>query len=181
MKESEVILTEGFTLLDSMSAIEASGTQTRAYCYIRSNDAMGFQVGEPRMDSGMVSEGDQRPPFEPLAPLLPEEVCYILDRAFIVEVNAQLARYPTTTYLPADTVVIDGMACRVFPPTDSLYSDVCPSSRAARSECDASVLCASMRPRAATGARERGFASRDVRPAEVLRPGLEGDGYGQGS
>jgi len=39
------------------------------------------------MDSGMVLEDAQRPPFDPLSPLLPEEVCWILDRSISCEVN----------------------------------------------------------------------------------------------
>ena len=39
------------------------------------------------MDSGMVLEEAQRPSFDPLAPLLPEEVCWILDRSISCEVN----------------------------------------------------------------------------------------------
>ena len=39
------------------------------------------------MDSGLIlNEEAERPQFNPLAPLLPEEVCYILDRAFACEV-----------------------------------------------------------------------------------------------
>lgn len=35
----------------------------------------------------MILEEAQRPPFDPLAPLLPEEVCWILDRATSCEVK----------------------------------------------------------------------------------------------
>lgn len=35
----------------------------------------------------MVLEEQRRPPFDSLAPLLPEEVCWILDRSFACEVN----------------------------------------------------------------------------------------------
>jgi N-alpha-acetyltransferase 35, NatC auxiliary subunit len=46
------------------------------------------QVGDPRMDSGLIlDEEAERPHFNPLAPLLPEEVCYILDRAITCEVR----------------------------------------------------------------------------------------------
>ncbi|KAI0081399.1 hypothetical protein K474DRAFT_1587725 [Panus rudis PR-1116 ss-1] len=66
MEPDEVLLTDGFTLLDSMGA---------------------FEIGEPRMDSGMILEQDQRPPFDPLNPLLSEEVCWILDRSFACEME----------------------------------------------------------------------------------------------
>ncbi|KAA1475811.1 Mak10-domain-containing protein [Dentipellis sp. KUC8613] len=67
MEPDEIILTDGFTLFDSMSAIE---------------------IGEPRMDSGMIlPEEERRPLFYPMLPLLPEELCYILDRSFSVEME----------------------------------------------------------------------------------------------
>ncbi|KAI0933432.1 hypothetical protein AcV5_005579 [Taiwanofungus camphoratus] len=66
MSPENVILTEGFTLLDAMSA---------------------FEIGEPRMDSGMVLEQHRRSPFEPLTLLLPQEVCWILDRSFACEME----------------------------------------------------------------------------------------------
>ncbi|EIM82360.1 Mak10-domain-containing protein [Stereum hirsutum FP-91666 SS1] len=67
LPDGTVILTDGFTLLDSMSAIE---------------------IGEPRMDSGVILEEEtKRPPFKPLDPLLPSELCYILDRTFACEME----------------------------------------------------------------------------------------------
>lgn len=40
------------------------------------------------MDTGVIPEEEkQPPPFEPLAPLLPSELCYILDRTFACEVR----------------------------------------------------------------------------------------------
>ncbi|KAI6099200.1 Mak10 subunit, NatC N-terminal acetyltransferase-domain-containing protein [Pisolithus croceorrhizus] len=47
------------------------------------HDAMAtFEIGEPRFDSGLALLDDSRSPFNPLAPLLPEIVCWIIDRAF---------------------------------------------------------------------------------------------------
>lgn len=66
MEPGQLLLTDGFTLMDSMSVIE---------------------IGEPRMDSGMTLDEDHRPPFDPLAPLLPEELCYILDRVCSYEMQ----------------------------------------------------------------------------------------------
>ncbi|KAI8974244.1 Mak10-domain-containing protein [Trametes punicea] len=66
MEPEEVLLMDGFTLMDAMSA---------------------FEIGEPRLDSGMILEEQRRPPFEPLTPLLPEEVCWILDRSFACEME----------------------------------------------------------------------------------------------
>ncbi|KAI0792657.1 Mak10 subunit, NatC N-terminal acetyltransferase-domain-containing protein [Abortiporus biennis] len=66
MNEGQFVLTDGFTLMDAMSA---------------------FEIGEPRMDSGMIIESEQRPPFDPLAPLLPQELCWILDRSFACEME----------------------------------------------------------------------------------------------
>ncbi|TCD64688.1 hypothetical protein EIP91_003802, partial [Steccherinum ochraceum] len=66
MASGEVAFLDGFTLLDSMSA---------------------FEIGEPRMDSGMILEQDRKPPFDPLIPLLPQEICWILDRSFACEME----------------------------------------------------------------------------------------------
>ncbi|KAI0781517.1 Mak10-domain-containing protein [Trametes elegans] len=66
MEPEEVLLMDGFTLMDAMSA---------------------FEIGEPRLDSGMILEEQRRPPFDPLTPLLPEEVCWIMDRAFACEME----------------------------------------------------------------------------------------------
>jgi hypothetical protein len=41
------------------------------------------------MDSGALGPVDpDAPPFDPLAPLLPAEVCWLLDRSFACEVCA---------------------------------------------------------------------------------------------
>ncbi|CAL1703300.1 unnamed protein product [Somion occarium] len=66
MAPGDVLLSEGFTLFDSMGA---------------------FEIGEPRMDSGMIVETTSRPTFDPLTPLLPEEVCWIIDRGFACEME----------------------------------------------------------------------------------------------
>ncbi|KAI0355145.1 Mak10-domain-containing protein [Trametes cingulata] len=66
MEPEEVLLMDGFTLMDAMSA---------------------FEIGEPRLDSGMILEEQRRPAFDPLTPLLPEEVCWILDRSFACEME----------------------------------------------------------------------------------------------
>ncbi|KAI0738031.1 Mak10 subunit, NatC N-terminal acetyltransferase-domain-containing protein [Daedaleopsis nitida] len=66
MDPEEVILMDNFTLMDAMSA---------------------FEIGEPRLDSGMILEEQRRPPFDPLTPLLPEEVCWLLDRSFACEME----------------------------------------------------------------------------------------------
>ncbi|EMD34296.1 hypothetical protein CERSUDRAFT_140689 [Gelatoporia subvermispora B] len=64
MRSGELVMSDGYTLLDTMSA---------------------FEIGEPRMDSGMVPEEDRRPPFAPIVPLLPQEICWLLDRSFSCE------------------------------------------------------------------------------------------------
>lgn len=54
------------------------------------------------MDSGMALEQDVVVNFDPLAPLLPEELCWILDRMFAAEVNRtrslSLCRSPVQMY-----------------------------------------------------------------------------------
>ncbi|KZP13825.1 hypothetical protein FIBSPDRAFT_921556 [Athelia psychrophila] len=67
MEPEKVILMKGFTLQDAMSVIE---------------------IGEPRLDSGVtVPEDERRPPFNPLAQFLPEEICWIIDRTFACEME----------------------------------------------------------------------------------------------
>ncbi|THG95833.1 hypothetical protein EW145_g7894 [Phellinidium pouzarii] len=63
----ELLMVEGFSLNEAMSAVE---------------------IGDPRMDSGATLPTDtQRPKFDPLTPLLPEEVCWILDRTLACEMH----------------------------------------------------------------------------------------------
>ncbi|KAF9265939.1 hypothetical protein L218DRAFT_897912 [Marasmius fiardii PR-910] len=66
MEPGSMVVMDGFQLQDAMSAIE---------------------IGEPRLDTGMRLEKDQKEPFHPLTPLLPEEVCWIIDRAFAYEIE----------------------------------------------------------------------------------------------
>ncbi|KAF8061759.1 Mak10 subunit, NatC N-terminal acetyltransferase-domain-containing protein [Lyophyllum atratum] len=52
------------------------------------HDAMGaFEIGEPRLDSGLILEEYERLPFDPMTPLLPQELCWILDRSFSYEME----------------------------------------------------------------------------------------------
>ncbi|KAG6330036.1 hypothetical protein ID866_9056 [Astraeus odoratus] len=66
MQPGALVFDKGFTLHDAMAA---------------------FEIGEPRFDSGLALLDDSRPPFNPLAPLLPEEVCWIIDRTFACEME----------------------------------------------------------------------------------------------
>lgn len=40
------------------------------------------------MDTGVILDGDEKVNFNPTSPLLPEEVCWIIDRSFACEVIA---------------------------------------------------------------------------------------------
>ncbi|KAG1749555.1 Mak10 subunit, NatC N-terminal acetyltransferase-domain-containing protein [Suillus lakei] len=66
MQPGALVLTDGFTLLDAMSS---------------------FEIGEPRFDSGLALLDKSRPSFNPLGPLTPEEVCWIIDRSFSCEME----------------------------------------------------------------------------------------------
>jgi hypothetical protein len=66
MHPGALLLTDGFTLLDAMSS---------------------FEIGEPRFDSGLALLDKSKPTFNPLAPLTPEEVCWIIDRSFSCEME----------------------------------------------------------------------------------------------
>ncbi|KAL1746476.1 Mak10 subunit, NatC N-terminal acetyltransferase-domain-containing protein [Schizophyllum fasciatum] len=70
MNPGDLILMEGYSLQEAMSAVE---------------------IGEPRLDSGLgLPEQTSRPPFDPLAPLLPEELCWIFDTALAYQVEWML-------------------------------------------------------------------------------------------
>ena len=45
------------------------------------------KIGEPRLDTGMITQDQIRPEFNPQIPLLPDELCWILDRCFSYEVS----------------------------------------------------------------------------------------------
>ncbi|KAH7890082.1 Mak10 subunit, NatC N-terminal acetyltransferase-domain-containing protein [Phlebopus sp. FC_14] len=66
MSPGSLIFARDFTLHDAMAA---------------------FEIGEPRFDSGMALMDASRPVFDPLALLLPEEVCWIIDRSFACEME----------------------------------------------------------------------------------------------
>ncbi|KAJ3556462.1 hypothetical protein NM688_g2013 [Phlebia brevispora] len=66
MAQEELLFAESFGLMDAMSA---------------------FEIGEPRMDSGMAIDHDVWDRFDPLSPLLPEELCWMLDRTFACEME----------------------------------------------------------------------------------------------
>ncbi|KIM87338.1 hypothetical protein PILCRDRAFT_63658, partial [Piloderma croceum F 1598] len=66
MEPGSVIFTEGFSLQDAMSVLE---------------------IGEPRLDSGITLQEERRPPFNSLLQMLPEEICWILDRSFACEME----------------------------------------------------------------------------------------------
>jgi len=70
LEEGEFVVSDGFTLMDAMSA---------------------FEIGEPRMDSGMILETERTHRFNPLSPLLPQELCWIIDRSFTYEFTDALA------------------------------------------------------------------------------------------
>ena len=88
------------------------------------------KIGEPRMDSGMTIESERRPPFNPLEPMLPQEICWILDRAFACEVirNSPCRHVPTFMY--STHVALDGVAHRLQFDANSLHPPICsPSGR----------------------------------------------------
>lgn len=67
MNPGDLVLMEGYSLQEAMSAVE---------------------IGEPRLDSGLeLPEQTNRPPFDPLAPLLPEELCWMFDTALAYQIE----------------------------------------------------------------------------------------------
>ncbi|KAJ3807472.1 Mak10 subunit, NatC N-terminal acetyltransferase-domain-containing protein [Lentinula aff. lateritia] len=64
MDPGSIVAIDAFSLSDAMTATE---------------------IGEPRLDTGIQLENTERPQFDPLTPLLPEEICWIIDRAMAYE------------------------------------------------------------------------------------------------
>jgi N-alpha-acetyltransferase 35, NatC auxiliary subunit len=81
MNFGSILSLEGFELTDAMSALEVRYLLCTLcegpFRHIHS------QIMDPRMDSGMTEPPS---PFNPNQPLLPAEVCWILDRSFACEV-----------------------------------------------------------------------------------------------
>ncbi|KAF8638818.1 hypothetical protein AX17_001876 [Amanita inopinata Kibby_2008] len=66
MGPTDMYFMEGFGLYEAMSALE---------------------IGEPRLDTGLIRDGEQLASLDPLTPMLPEEICWILDRACACEME----------------------------------------------------------------------------------------------
>ncbi|KAH7928162.1 Mak10-domain-containing protein [Leucogyrophana mollusca] len=66
MQPGGILLAKDFSLMDAMAA---------------------FEIGEPRFDSGMSTGEDATLSFNPLTPMLPEEICWILDRSLACEME----------------------------------------------------------------------------------------------
>jgi hypothetical protein len=91
---------------------------------------LAHKIGEPRLDSGVViDDEDKRPPFDALTPLLPEEICWILDRSFAYEVNWDRLLFINVLAQNLYSTIPDGMACWQHPFTNRVYSSFHPSPR----------------------------------------------------
>ncbi|KAF7777691.1 hypothetical protein Agabi119p4_3763 [Agaricus bisporus var. burnettii] len=81
MHEQQMLFMDGFSLQDAMAA---------------------FEIGEPRLDSGYIAPGDTKVEFNPLALLLPEELCWIIDTALFYEMewhNGNFMSHSVHTFL----------------------------------------------------------------------------------
>ncbi|PFH53575.1 hypothetical protein AMATHDRAFT_73372 [Amanita thiersii Skay4041] len=76
MAPDELHFMNGFGLFEAMSAI---------------------QIGEPRLDTGLIPHPDYPPSLHPLTPMLPQEICWILDRAFGYEMEWHTGRLLSNT------------------------------------------------------------------------------------
>lgn len=65
LEVGQLVHLQSFTLFDAMSAIE---------------------IMDPKMDTGMILEGDKKKPFDPLKSLSAEQVLWIMDRLLSCEV-----------------------------------------------------------------------------------------------
>lgn len=88
MEPDSLIFAEGYTLNDAMSVFEV------CLCcdMLRAGIDSVIEIGEHRLDTGLMvdPEREKKFPFNPLAPLLPEELCWIIDRSFSYEVRSEL-------------------------------------------------------------------------------------------
>ena len=83
MEPDEIIMMGDFTLQDAMSALEV----LMRICFATVTlTFIPLQIGEASLDTGFITKDQAQSPFDPLTPLLPEEVCWILDRAMAYEV-----------------------------------------------------------------------------------------------
>jgi hypothetical protein len=67
LEVGQLVHLESFTLFDAMSAIE---------------------IMDPKMDTGMILEGDKKIPFNPLKSLSGEQVLWVIDRLLCCEVRS---------------------------------------------------------------------------------------------
>jgi len=88
MNDDQMLLMDGFSLQDAMSAFEVIYVSTVET--IQPSVITFCQIGEPRLDSGYIPVGEVGQKFNPFVPLLPEELCWVIDRAFSYEVISQL-------------------------------------------------------------------------------------------
>ncbi|KAG6817045.1 hypothetical protein H0H87_000457 [Tephrocybe sp. NHM501043] len=82
MEPGSFVFMDDLTLYDAMGAFEVSCSQSRDQA-----ETQYLKIGEPRLDSGLISENNAAPPFNPTAPLLPQEICWIMDRALTYEME----------------------------------------------------------------------------------------------
>ena len=108
MASEELLFSDGFTLMDAMSAFEVRFVQLKFTIML----TQCVKIGEPRMDSGMQIEQDTFTQFDPLTPLLPEELCWMLDRTFACEVNGNFGLCIRVVQCIVLSMSLDGMACR---------------------------------------------------------------------
>lgn len=92
----------------------------------------------------MVGADEERRPFNALAPLLPEELCWILDRSFAYEVNVA---HPPNCFLGVVMYFVifllcypDGMARWEQPIADSVHIALRAPSRRIRTRSHPSML-----------------------------------------
>ncbi|KAG6861782.1 hypothetical protein C0995_012286 [Termitomyces sp. Mi166 len=78
MEPGSFVFMDDLTLYDAMGAFEVP----RRTKYPK--------IGEPRLDSGLILENQAAPQFDPNAPLLPQELCWIMDRAFTYEIRVKM-------------------------------------------------------------------------------------------
>lgn len=107
MEPNSLVFMEGFTLQESMSALEVSGPG----CINPTQCNLETQIGEPRLDTGLIIQEQVRPPFNPSQSLLPEEICWILDRALAFEVSVSIG---IVSLIFCSSCAVDRILCWKF-------------------------------------------------------------------
>ncbi len=125
------------------------------------------------MDSGMILDARDEVPFEPLLLLLPEELCWMLDRNFACEVNESFNMTIEFEKKNTNLFTSDGMAFRKYIVSNSVHFLVYPSACGYKSRSNTTWIPTTKGPQATYRARNISAPSRCIWFTEIMRLCLE--------